>query len=108
MSQITSYTSNEEVQDIYAYYTDADGNVDYEAIAEAIETNDTSAGNIEDLLTAYVTGTGSLPPFMMAPEAYIADPETYAYLWEDAVVSSLQQLGDLYACTSIEAQIAPF
>ena len=58
-TNITDYTTNEEVQDIIAYYTDSStGAVDYDAIATAIENNDTSAGNIEDLITAYVSGTG--------------------------------------------------
>lgn len=108
MSQITSYTSNDEVQSIYSYYANSDGTVDYDAISQAIETGDVSQFDMEDLITAYVTGTGSLPTFMMAPEAYISDPDSYSWLWEDEVVSSLAQLGDLYSGTSIQAQIISF
>ena len=108
-TNITDYTTNEEVQDIIAYYTDSStGAVDYDAIATAIENNDTSAGNIEDLITAYVSGTGQLPPVMMAPEAYPADlsDPAYAHLWTDEVTENLTQLGQLYS--SLEASITNF
>lgn len=108
MAQITSYTSTDEVQSIYDAYKLADGTVDYLAIANAIEAGDDSQYAIDDLITAYVEGTGSLPPFMMAPASYIADPDAYSWMWEDETVQSLQQLGDLYKGTSVEQQIKAF
>src|SRR3990167_683736 len=95
-TNITTYTTNEEVSAIYAYYTNDDGTVNYDAIATAIEGNDTSAGNIEDLITAYVSGTGQLTSVMMSPEAYVSGPDDYSQLWTEEVVSTLEQLGDLY------------
>lgn len=94
---VTSYTTNEEIAAIQAYYTREDGTVDYEAIAEAIQTGD-SPQTTEDLIVAYTVGTGTLPPFMMTPEASIPDPDdpSVSHLWEEEVTSTLQQLGDLY------------
>lgn len=94
-TQITSHTTNEEIQDIYEHYRRADGQVDYDAIATAILGNE-GTYDTEDLITAYVSGTGTLPPAFMAPESFFADPSAYPQLWEDEVISSLQQLGDLY------------
>jgi len=97
MSQVTSNTSTEEIQEIYNYYVSDDGtSVDYDAIATAIETGDDSHGSIDDMITAYLQGQGQLPDFMMSPEAYLGNPEDYPWLWETDVVSSMQQLGDLY------------
>ncbi|MBI2339105.1 MAG: hypothetical protein HYU99_01900 [Deltaproteobacteria bacterium] len=105
-TDITTYTTNEEVSAIYAFYTTDEGAIDYDAIATAIEAGDTSAGTIEDLITAYVSGTGQLTPVMMSPEAYISGPDDYLWLWEEEVVSNLEQLGDLY--TSLEPAITDF
>lgn len=96
MSQITSSTSTEEVQSVYTYYVQSDGSVDYAAIATAIETGDDSNFDIDDMITAYLQGQGQLPDFMMSPEAYLGNPEDYPWLWQEDVVASLQQLGDLY------------
>lgn len=99
MTQITTYTTTEEVAAIYAdaAYQNADGTVNYDAIAADILDGVNASGyNREDLLTAYVSGTGAIPSFMMAPAATILDPDADEYegLWDDPVVSSLQQLGD--------------
>lgn len=104
---VTSYTTNEEIAAIQAYYTTEDGDVDYEAIAEAIETGE-SPYTTEDLLTTYVEGTSTLPPFMMTPEASIPDPDdpSVAHLWEEEVTSTLQQLADLHE--SLRAAIENF
>ncbi len=92
-TDITSYTTNEEVQDIYEYYTNSDGSVNYDAIAEAIQAGDDSHFDIEDLIAAYVQGTGQLPEFMMM---LVGSPEDYPWLWTEEVVGNLEQLGDLY------------
>ncbi|MBI4412696.1 MAG: hypothetical protein HY541_09480 [Deltaproteobacteria bacterium] len=108
-TDITPYTTNQEVQDIIAYYTDSStGAVDYDAIATAIETNDTSAGTIEDLITVYVSGQGQLPSVMMAPEAYPVDLDdpAYAHLWTEEVVDNLEYLGQMNS--SLATQVASF
>lgn len=95
-TEITSYTTNEEVTSINEYYVNGDGSVNYDAIAEAIKTGDEVNFNTEDLICAYLQGTGALPDFMMSPESYLGSPDDYPWLWETEVVESLQQLGDLY------------
>lgn len=96
-TQITDYTSQEEVQSIYDFYAEEDGSVNYDEISSAIQTGDTTNFTIEDLITAYMQGTGGeLPEFMLTPEASMPNPDDFPWLWEDSVVFSLQQLGDLY------------
>lgn len=95
-TEITSYTTNEEVTSINEYYINGDGSVNYDAIAEAIKIGDEANFNTEDLICAYLQGTGELPDFMMSPESYLGSPDDYPWLWETEVVESLQQLGDLY------------
>lgn len=104
MTQITTYTTTEEVAAIYddAAYKNADGSINYDAIAQDILDGDsiTTANphgyNREDLLTAYVSGKGELPSFMMAPASTIPDPDADSVetLWDEPMVSSLHQLGD--------------
>lgn len=96
-TQITDYTSQEEVQSIYDFYAEEDGSVNYDEISEAIQTGDDSNFAIEDLITAFMQGSGGeLPEFMLTPEASMPNPDDFPWLWEDSVVFSLQQLGDLY------------
>lgn len=98
MAAITDRTSTDEVSAVQLYYTTDTGTVDYDAIATAIQNNDTSAGyDVEDLITAYLEGTGTLPEYMMSPEAFISNPEEYSWLWDEDVITSLQQLGDLHS-----------
>lgn len=95
-TNITDYTTNQEVQDIIASYTTGE-TVNYELIAADIESGNSTYGyDIEDLITAYVSGTGQLTPVMMSPEAYITDPDAYEHLWTEEVVKTLEQLGDIY------------
>jgi hypothetical protein len=93
---LPSQTTAAELEAIRAFYSDQNGQVDYDAIAHDIQVGDASHGQIEDLITTYVLGTGALPDFMMAPEAFIQDPDQVAYLWTDEVTQTLTQLGDLY------------
>ncbi|MDO8518886.1 MAG: hypothetical protein Q7T11_01830 [Deltaproteobacteria bacterium] len=100
MTQITTYTSTEEVAAIYAHagYQNEDGTVNFDAIAQDILDGEFPVPfTREDLLSAYVSGTGDLPSFMtMALESSIPDPDADAVesLWDEPVTSSLMQLGD--------------
>lgn len=85
----TSFTTNQEITDISTAYTTQD------ALSEAIQTGDTSRFDIEDLIAAYFALYGTLPESIRNP-ADLGDPNDYPWLWEDAVISTLEQLGDLY------------
>lgn len=96
MPILPSQTTQQEYDAILASYTGQDGQIDLAAWADDIQHNNEAHGNVEDLISAYVAETGTLPDFMMAPEAFIGSPDDYAFLEEDVVTQTLTELGQLY------------
>lgn len=85
ITSISTYTAEDEARIEQAYIKE-DGTVDYDAIAAAIISNDTTNGPIEDLLSFHLDRKGEVPGTILS------SPEAVAYLWEDpTVVGTLQE-----------------
>src|SRR3990167_1276386 len=116
MPAITTNSSTDEVFAILASYgiNAADGlspeeRAQLEVISTAIQTGGDGTYDDLDLLTAYVTVTNELPPWMLDESyAVLADQSAHPTLWEDDFESNLRQLGDLPEHAAIQDPVNSF
>lgn len=85
ITTISTYSAEDETK-IASGYAAADGSVDFDAIATAIQNNDSSVAAVEDLLSYYMDNKGDVPDML------VSSPDSVSYLWDDPeVMGTLQE-----------------